>query len=90
MNAGENRDGIKGKLMRSVLANCRDVGGRRVEDRWRIIDVYLNGTISELALRRSEYSSLIKREGFASLLAALDKRIDDLATGGQSPKAQAD
>jgi phospholipid transport system substrate-binding protein len=57
---------------------------RRVEDRWRIIDVYLNGTVSELALRRSEYSSLIKREGFAALLSALDKRIDELATSEQA------
>jgi phospholipid transport system substrate-binding protein len=46
---------------------------------WRIVDVYLNGTVSELALRRSEYSSLIKREGFQALLAALHERIDSLA-----------
>jgi phospholipid transport system substrate-binding protein len=51
---------------------------------WRIIDVLLNGTISELALRRSEYSSLIQREGFAALMAALNERIDDLA-GGKVP-----
>ena len=51
---------------------------------WRIIDVLLNGTISELALRRSEYSSLIQREGFAALMSALNKRIDDLA-GGKAP-----
>ncbi len=54
---------------------------RWVEGDWRIIDVYLNGTVSELALRRSEYSSLIQREGFAALLTALDERIDDLASG---------
>jgi len=48
---------------------------------WRIIDVLLNGTVSELALRRSEYSSLIQREGFAALMAALNERIDDLADG---------
>jgi phospholipid transport system substrate-binding protein len=60
---------------------------RRVEDRWRIIDVYLNGTVSELALRRSEYSSLIKREGFEALLSALDKRIDDFAAGKALPEA---
>ena len=51
------------------------------DDRWRIIDVLLNGTVSELALRRSEYSSLIRREGFAALMSALNKRIDDLADG---------
>jgi phospholipid transport system substrate-binding protein len=54
------------------------------DDGWRIIDVLLNGTISELALRRSEYSSLIQREGFAALMLAINKRIDDLA-GGKVP-----
>jgi phospholipid transport system substrate-binding protein len=48
---------------------------------WRIIDVLLNGTVSELALRRSEYSSLIQREGFAALMTALNERIADLAGG---------
>jgi len=51
------------------------------DDGWRIIDVLLNGTVSELALRRSEYSSLIKREGFAALMSAINKRIEDLAGG---------
>jgi phospholipid transport system substrate-binding protein len=60
---------------------------RQVDSRWRIIDVYLNGTVSELALRRSEYSSLIKREGFAALLSALDKRIDDFAASDEATKA---
>jgi phospholipid transport system substrate-binding protein len=53
---------------------------RSVDGRWKIIDIYMNGTVSELALRRSEYSSLIKREGFKALLAALDERIESLAT----------
>jgi len=50
---------------------------------WKIIDVLLNGTVSELALRRSEYSALIQREGFQALLVKLDERINDLA----GPKA---
>jgi phospholipid transport system substrate-binding protein len=62
---------------------------RPVDGQWKIIDVYLNGTVSELALRRSEYSSLIKREGFDSLLVALNEKIAVLATAGapadQSP-----
>jgi len=52
---------------------------RPVEGEWRIIDVYLNGTVSELALRRSEYSSLIQREGFDSLLVALNQKITNLS-----------
>jgi phospholipid transport system substrate-binding protein len=51
---------------------------RSVDGGWRIVDIYLNGTVSELALRRSEYSALIQREGFKALLAKLDERINDL------------
>ncbi len=42
---------------------------------WRIIDVYLSGTVSELALRRSEYAGIVRREGFDALLAAVRKKI---------------
>ena len=52
---------------------------RPVDGEWKIIDVYLNGTVSELALRRSEYSSLIKREGFDSLIVALNEKITNLS-----------
>lgn len=47
---------------------------------WKIIDVYLNGTVSELALRRSEYAALIQREGWNAVIAALDQRIQGFAT----------
>ena len=42
---------------------------------WRISDVFLSGTVSELALRRSEYGALMRREGFDALLAAVRKKI---------------
>lgn len=48
---------------------------------WRIIDVYLNGTVSELALRRSEYSSIIKRDGLEALIKALEGKISKLEAG---------
>jgi phospholipid transport system substrate-binding protein len=53
---------------------------RSANGSWKIIDVYLNGTVSELALRRSEYASLIKREGWNAVIAALDQRIQGFAT----------
>jgi len=59
---------------------------RPVDGHWKIIDIYLNGTVSELALRRSEYSSLIEREGFNALIAALDDKITDLSAS--TPAAQ--
>lgn len=51
---------------------------------WRVIDVYLNGTVSELALRRSEYSSALKREGFAHLIDSVEDKIADLKAKGQA------
>ena len=49
---------------------------------WKVIDVYLNGTVSELALRRSEYSSALKREGFEKLVASVKTKITDLLAEG--------
>jgi phospholipid transport system substrate-binding protein len=47
----------------------------------RIIDVYLKGTVSELALRRSDYTSVLEREGFDALLTTIRAKIADLASG---------
>lgn len=44
-------------------------------DGWRIIDVYLNGTVSELALRRSEYAAVLQRDGFEKLVVSIDEKI---------------
>jgi phospholipid transport system substrate-binding protein len=44
---------------------------------WRIVDVYLNGTVSELALRRSEYSSVVKRDGFDALVRSIEEKGGD-------------
>lgn len=41
---------------------------------WRVMDIYLNGTVSELALRRSEYSSVVQRDGFEKLVTTLQAR----------------
>jgi len=49
------------------------------DGRWRIIDVYLNGTVSELALRRSEYGTVIKRDGFDQLLSSLGEKLSDVS-----------
>lgn len=54
---------------------------RSTPEGWRIVDVFLNGTVSELALRRAQYTAVIEREGFPALLEALDKKIADLASG---------
>ena len=53
----------------------------QVDGGWKIIDVYLDGTVSELALRRSEFSGIVKRENFDALIAALDAKIAKLSAG---------
>lgn len=48
---------------------------------WRIVDVFLKGAISELATRRSEYVSVIKRRGYDGLIAAIVARTQKLGEG---------
>lgn len=45
----------------------------------QVVDVYLTGTISELATRHSEFSAVLEHDGFAGLLAALDKKANSQA-----------
>lgn len=55
---------------------------RRTESgSWKIVDVYLKGTVSELALRRSDFTATLEREGFAGLVASVRSKIADLAAG---------
>jgi len=51
---------------------------REYEKHWRIIDVFLKGTISELAKNRSEYGAVMKREGFDSLIAKINAKVAEL------------
>ena len=52
----------------------RNAGGH-----WRIIDIQLDGQISELTVRRAQYRSLIRREGFPHLVESLEEKIDELS-----------
>ncbi len=48
---------------------------------WRIINIIVDG-ISDLALKKAQYTSVIDREGFNSLLDKLDQKIADYANNG--------
>jgi phospholipid transport system substrate-binding protein len=52
----------------------RDHGGV-----WRIADVYLDGTISELATRRSEFASILRAGGINGLIETLNTKANRLA-----------
>jgi phospholipid transport system substrate-binding protein len=46
--------------------------------RWLIADIYLDGTISEVATRRSEFAAILRKDGIDGLIAALDRKADML------------
>ena len=48
---------------------------------WQISDVYLDGTISQLAVQRSEFNSILRREGADGLVMALNRKVDLLSHG---------
>ena len=45
---------------------------------WQIADVYLDGTISELATRRSEFASILRAGGINGLIQALNTKASTL------------
>ena len=51
---------------------------RRNGDAWLISDIYVDGAISEVATRRSEFSAILKNEGVDGLIAVLNRKTDGL------------
>jgi phospholipid transport system substrate-binding protein len=50
-------------------------------DAWKAVDVYLSGTISELATRRSEFGAVLKAGGPEALIDSLRQRSGKLLQG---------
>ena len=48
---------------------------RVFHDRWRVVDVFLDAKYSEMALTRSEYTSVISNRGFDSLIRELEEKL---------------
>jgi len=55
---------------------------RKADDGWRIIDVYADSAISELATRRSEFAAVLAQNGLAGLLDRLRQQTQALAQHG--------
>ena len=51
---------------------------RRNGDSWLISDIYLDGAISEVATRRSEFAAILKSQGIDGLISALNRKADIL------------
>ena len=67
-----------GTMVRSQIVKANgdpvnvDYMMRRNGNSWLISDVYLDGAISEMATRRSEFGAILKNEGIDGLIAALN------------------
>lgn len=55
---------------------------RQDEGQWRIIDVYLKSSVSELAVRRAEFTDTLAKSGFDGLIADLKAKVAKLKAEG--------
>jgi len=53
-----------------------------VGDSWKVLDVYLNGYVSQLALRRSDFSSTVAASGATGLVKKINDLVDKQMAGG--------
>jgi phospholipid transport system substrate-binding protein len=73
-----------GVMVRSQIVKANgepvkvDYTMRRNGEGWLISDVYLDGAISEVATRRSEFAAIQKTDGVDGLVAALNRKADML------------
>jgi hypothetical protein len=64
------------------------IGCARGPAGWRVVDIFLSGSVSQLALHRADYNSVFGRGGLAALLASLEEKAKKLAAGTEKPKAR--
>lgn len=76
-----------GKLVRSKLLQTSgepialNYLMRGAGTEWKVVDVYLSGTISELATRRSEFGAVLKSGGPKQLVESLRQQTEKLLRG---------
>ncbi len=52
---------------------------------YRVIDVFQRGAVSELAIRKSEFSPILRDQGFTGLLSLLKQMVDKLEQEALNP-----
>ncbi len=57
---------------------------RKFNSEWRLIDVVVDGGISELKIRRSEYHLILKNGGLSALTKLLNNKADELMSHQRS------
>ncbi len=58
----------------------REAGGT-----WRVVDVLLDGSISRVAVQRSDFRGLLATDDPAPLIASLNRKVAELSGGAMRP-----
>lgn len=69
---------IPGKEDVAFLYRLRNAGGT-----WKAVDIYLDGSISQVAFRRSDFASTLRSGGAAALAKKLDELTDKMLSASQ-------
>ncbi len=56
---------------------------------WKVVDVYLTGTISELATRRAEFAAILRSGGPSALVEDLRQQTEKLLSAGSNTESRA-
>ncbi len=56
-----------------------------IQETWRITDVYLDGTISQVAVQRSDFRSLLQANSAGPLIERLNRKVVELSGGALKP-----
>lgn len=90
---GEEPAAFETTLVKTTL---KDPGGEDVQLNyrmkrnargWQVIDIFMHGTVSELALRRAEYSSAFERDGLEKVIQNLAAQVAKLESDSSSAAA---
>lgn len=89
---GEGDGGQGTTLVRTKIVEVNgketplDYRMRDTPEGWRAVDVLLDGTVSQLALYRADYSTVLERGGVDELLTSLAEKTAGLATAPPTPR----
>ena len=53
-----------------------------IDGKWKIVDIYLNGYVSQLALRRADFASTVASSGAVGLVKKINDLVDKQMAGG--------
>ena len=54
---------------------------RRTGEQWRVVDIYLDGAVSQLAMRRGEFAAVLGNGGVEHLITHMQTQTSKLAAG---------